>query len=37
MTPEDQVFYRQIGQRIAQFRKDQGLTQTQLAEQLGTS
>jgi len=37
MTPEDKVFYRQIGQRIAQFRKDQGLTQTQLAEQLGIS
>jgi len=37
MTPQDKVFYQQIGQRIAQFRKDQGLTQTQLAEQLGIS
>ena len=37
MTPQDKSFYQQLGQRIAQFRKDQGLTQTQLAEVLGIS
>ena len=37
MTPQDKAFYQQLGQRIAGFRKDQGLTQTQLAETLGIS
>lgn len=37
MAPEDKSFYRALGQRIAQFRKAQNLTQTQLAEQLGIS
>ena len=35
MTPEDKQFYRELGQRIARFRKAQGLTQVQLAEILG--
>ncbi|WP_299945287.1 helix-turn-helix transcriptional regulator [uncultured Microbulbifer sp.] len=35
MTPEDKQFYRALGQRISQYRKDQGLTQVQLAEILG--
>lgn len=35
MAPEDKVFYKQLGQRIAQHRKAQGLTQVQLAEILG--
>lgn len=35
MTPEDKRFYRDMGQRIAQFRKAQGITQVQLAEILG--
>lgn len=37
MTPKDKLFYETLGQRIAQFRKAQGLTQTQLAEILGIS
>lgn len=37
VAPEGKSFYRALGQRIAQFRKAQGLTQTQLAEQLGIS
>lgn len=35
MTPEDKRFYRELGQRIAQFRRAQELTQVQLAEILG--
>lgn len=35
MVPQDKVYYEQLGQRIAQYRKAQGLTQVQLAEQLG--
>lgn len=37
MTSKDKNFYRQLGQRIAQFRKAQNLTQQQLAEILGIS
>ena len=37
MTPEDKQLYQTLGQRIAQTRKVQGLTQTQVAEQLGIS
>jgi transcriptional regulator with XRE-family HTH domain len=37
MTPKDKLFYAALGQRIAQARKAQGLTQTQLAEVLGVS
>lgn len=35
MTASDKSFYKALGQRIAQYRKEQGLTQVQLAEQLG--
>jgi transcriptional regulator with XRE-family HTH domain len=35
MTPSDKSYYKALGQRIAQFRKEKGLTQVQLAEQLG--
>lgn len=37
MTPEDMQLYKELGQRIAQARKALGLTQTQVAEQLGIS
>ena len=37
MTPEDKKLYQTLGQRIAQTRKAIGLTQTQVAEQLGIS
>jgi len=37
VTPEDQTFYRQLGQRIAERRKGCGLTQQQLADTLGIS
>jgi len=37
MTPEDKHLYQELGQRIAQARKAMGLTQTQVAEQLGIS
>ncbi len=35
MTPTDKQFYQALGRRIAHFRKTEGLTQQQLAEQLG--
>lgn len=35
MAPEDKIFYQQLGQRIAQLRKAENLTQQQLAETLG--
>jgi len=37
VTPEDKQLYQVIGKRIAEARKSVGLTQTQLAEQLGIS
>ncbi len=37
MTPEDKTYYQKLGQRIAQFRKAQGFTQTQLAQVLNIS
>ncbi len=37
MTPEDKQLYQELGQRIATTRKALGLTQTQVAEQLGIS
>lgn len=37
MTPEDKQLYQALGQRIAAGRKALGLTQTQVAEQLGIS
>lgn len=35
VTASDRSFYRALGQRLAEARKVSGLTQTQLAEQLG--
>jgi transcriptional regulator with XRE-family HTH domain len=37
LTPQDKPFYEALGKRIAQFRKAQNLTQTQVAETLGMS
>ena len=37
MTPEDEAFYAALGQRIANARKAQGITQVQLAKMLGVS
>jgi len=37
MAPNDKLFYQKLGQRVAQARKAQGLTQQQLAEILGIS
>lgn len=35
MNEKDEVFFRALGQRIAQARKENHLTQKQLAEHLG--
>lgn len=35
MSIKDQAFFRELGERIAQARKERGMTQQQLAEQLG--
>ncbi|MFY9316655.1 MAG: helix-turn-helix domain-containing protein [Burkholderiales bacterium] len=35
MSSKDERFFKDLGARVAQLRKDQGLTQTQLAERLG--
>lgn len=35
VTPEEKAFYQELGQRIAKLRKEQNITQVQLAEQLG--
>lgn len=35
MSAKDERFFKDLGARVAQLRKDQGLTQTQLAERLG--
>ncbi len=37
MTKDDEVFFKQLGQRIAAYRKELGLTQVQLAEILDIS
>ncbi len=37
MTQDDKDFFKQLGARIAQVRKERGLTQVQLAETLGIS
>jgi transcriptional regulator with XRE-family HTH domain len=37
MTPEDKLLYQELGKRIAHSRKELGLTQTQVAVQLGMS
>lgn len=35
MTPVEQAFYDQLGRRMAERRKELGITQVQLAETLG--
>jgi len=35
MSIKDQAFFRELGERIAQLRKQRGMTQAQLADQLG--
>lgn len=37
MNPDDKRFYKELGQRIARLRKEQDLTQQQLATMLGIS
>lgn len=37
LTPQDKPFYEALGKRIAQYRKAQNLTQTQVAEATGIS
>jgi transcriptional regulator with XRE-family HTH domain len=37
MSQEEKKFFRELGARVAQLRKEQGLTQTQLAELLNTT
>ncbi|WP_197493212.1 helix-turn-helix domain-containing protein [Woeseia oceani] len=37
VTPQDKRFYQALGQRVAELRKAQDLTQVQLAERLGVS
>lgn len=35
MSSKDERFFKDLGARVAQLRKERGLTQTQLAEHLG--
>ena len=37
MNTRDEQFFKELGTRIAQARKDHGLTQNELAEQLGVA
>lgn len=37
VTTQDKRFYQALGQRVAELRKAQGLTQVQLSERLGIS
>ncbi len=37
LSKEERAFFAALGGRIAQLRKEQGITQVQLAEQLGVS
>lgn len=37
MTQDDKAFFKKLGKRVAELRKESGMTQTQLAEQLGIS
>lgn len=37
MSPDEQTFFHQLGERIAALRKERGLTQAQLADILGYS
>ena len=36
VTPDEKQFFEALGARITSLRKEQGLTQTQLAERCGT-
>ena len=35
MSPDERLFFKQLGTRVAELRKTHGLTQAQLAESLG--
>jgi transcriptional regulator with XRE-family HTH domain len=37
MKDADSLFFQQLGQRIATYRKDIGMTQTELGEKIGVS
>jgi len=37
MSQEEKRFFRELGERIAQLRKEQGLTQQSLADAIGTT
>lgn len=37
MTQDDKIFFKQLGKRMAELRKELGITQTQLAESLEIS
>jgi transcriptional regulator with XRE-family HTH domain len=37
MTQDDKVFFKTLGKRVAELRKELGMTQSQLAECLGIS
>jgi transcriptional regulator with XRE-family HTH domain len=37
LSKEERAFFAQLGARIAKLRKEQGVTQVQLAERLGVS
>ncbi len=37
MTKDNAAFFKQLGKRVAVYRKEMGLTQTELAETLGIS
>src|SRR5690606_10050065 len=37
MTPDEKAFFRKLGARMAELRRDQGLTQVQLGELVGVS
>jgi transcriptional regulator with XRE-family HTH domain len=37
MTADDKKFFQELGKRMAQWRKERGLTQAELAELLGIS
>ena len=37
MTQDEKRFFRELGTRLAELRKEQGLTQQQLADSLGVS
>ena len=35
VTPEEKLYFKELGNRISQLRKEQNLTQQQLADELG--